>query len=259
MLKDKVDIQNLKDDRNITIDKVGVKNVRYPIVVEDRENKTQNTIANIDIFVELLHKHRGTHMSRFIKVLNEFHQENLVDNLENFLTEIKQELFADYAYTRLKFPYFIQKEAPVSKIKSYMSYDCFFEANLKDKFNLTIGVIVPITSLCPCSKEISDFGAHNQRSEVIIKVLTKDFIWLEELIEIAENNASSKIYSLLKREDEKYVTEQAYHKPAFVEDIVRDITLDLKNDKRISAFKVESENFESIHNHNAYACVKRGF
>ncbi|MCD4819750.1 MAG: GTP cyclohydrolase FolE2 [Candidatus Cloacimonetes bacterium] len=255
-MQNKIDIQSLKDERNVTINKVGVKNVRYPIIVEDRENKTQNTVANLDIFVELLHQHRGTHMSRFIQVLNEFHKENFIDKLPDFLKKIKKELDAGAAFVHIRFPYFIQKKAPVSKILSLLSYDCFFEASLIDEFSLIIGVKVPITSLCPCSKEISDYGAHSQRSEVTVRVKMEKFIWIEEIIEIVEQNSSCEIYSLLKRTDEKFVTEKAYENPKFVEDIVRDITLEFQKDKRISEFSIESENFESIHSHNAYACVK---
>ncbi|MFC1887594.1 GTP cyclohydrolase FolE2 [Candidatus Cloacimonadota bacterium] len=256
-MENKKDIQSLKDKRNITIDKVGVKNIRYPIIVDDRMNGTQNTVADLDICVELPHDHRGTHMSRFIEVLNHFHKESLIKNLETFLQELKRALNADTAYTTIKFPYFVKKTAPVSKIESLLSYNCFFEASLKDHYELVIGVEVPVTSLCPCSKEISEFGAHNQRSLVVIKAKLSKFVWLEELIELAESSASCEIYPLLKRVDEKYVTEQAYQNPVFVEDIVRELTLKLNNDERISYFEIESENFESIHNHNAYASLSR--
>ncbi|MDN5354797.1 MAG: cyclohydrolase [Candidatus Cloacimonadota bacterium] len=255
-MKGKKDIQSQNDNRNVTINKVGVKKVRYPIIVEDRENKQQNTVADLDIYVELSHLQRGTHMSRFLEVLNRFHKETIIGNLEDFMLEIKRELIADAAYARISFPYFINKQAPVSKISSYLGYDCFFEAYYKQDYDLKIGVQVPVTSLCPCSKEISDYGAHNQRSLVTLKVAYDGFVWLEELIEVVEGAASSQIYSLLKRVDEKYVTEQAYNNPRFVEDIVREITVKLKKDKRIKYFKVESENFESIHNHSAYACVE---
>jgi len=256
-MKDKIDIQSQVDKRNITIDKVGVKKVRYPIIVEDRENGIQNTVAELDIFVELPHHHRGTHMSRFIEVLNKFHKENFIKKLPDFLSEIKKSLNADASYTKIRFPYFLKKKAPVSGTESLLSYNCFFEASFHENFDLIIGVKVPVTSLCPCSKEISDFGAHSQRSLVTVKVSFDEFVWLEELIEIVEKSASSEIYPLLKRIDEKFVTETAFKNPAFVEDIVRDITLKLQEDKRIKYYRVESENFESIHNHNAYACVER--
>jgi len=253
----KIDIQSQKDIRNITIDKVGVKNIRYPIIVDDRINGTQNTVADLDICVELPHYHRGTHMSRFIEVLNRFHKESLIKHLKTFLQEIKIALKADAAYTTIKFPYFIKKKAPVSKIESLLSYNCFFEAALKQDYQLTIGVEVPVTSLCPCSKEISEFGAHNQRSLVTLKATLKEFVWLEELIELVESSASCEIYPLLKRIDEKYVTEKAYQNPVFVEDIVRELTLKIDRDSRISSYTIESENFESIHNHNAYAALSR--
>ncbi|MDO9578799.1 MAG: GTP cyclohydrolase FolE2 [Candidatus Cloacimonadales bacterium] len=256
-MKNKIDIQSLEDKRKITIDKVGVKNVRYPIIVEDRANKIQHTIADLNMFVELPHNHRGTHMSRFIEVLNHFHQENLIGKLPDFLQEMKEALNADASYITLSFPYFIKKKAPVSKTESLLSYRCFFEASLKKDFCLSIGVEVPITTLCPCSKEISDYGAHSQRSNVLVKLIFNEFIWLEEIIELVESSASCEIYPLLKRVDEKFVTEKAYDNPTFVEDVVREITLKLQKDKRIDWFLVESENQESIHNHNAYAKVER--
>lgn len=251
------DIQSEKDHRQITIDKVGVKDIRYPIIVEDRTNQTQHTVATIDIFVELPHEHRGTHMSRFLQILNSYHQETLIDNLEPFLKDIKKSLHADNAYVKIRFPYFIMKTAPVSKMTSYLDYDCEFEASLKDEFDFIIGVTIPLTTLCPCSKEISQYGAHNQRSHVTVKCRYKEFIWLEEIVDLAEKSASCEIYPLLKRVDEKHVTERAYENPMFVEDMVRDITTKLLNDERITWFSVESENFESIHNHNAYAFVEK--
>ncbi len=252
-----IDIQSEFDARKITIDKVGVKEIRFPIIVEDRMNKIQHTVATIDIFVELPHHHRGTHMSRFLEILNSYHQETLIDNLEPFLKDIQRSLQADRAYVKIKFPYFILKTAPISKLTSFLDYNCEFEASLQDKFDFIIGVTIPITTLCPCSKEISQYGAHNQRSHVTVKCRYKEFIWLEEIISYVESSASCEIYPLLKRVDEKHVTEKAYEKPMFVEDMVRDITTKLINDTRITWFSVESENFESIHNHNAYAFVQK--
>lgn len=249
------DVQNEDDDRRVTIDKVGVKGVKYPIIVEDRQNETQHTVADLDIFVELPHDHRGTHMSRFIEILNEFHERRLVSEIESFILEIKKRLNAASAFVDIEFPYFVEKSAPVSKIKSLLSYDCFFIASHKEQFEMEIGVKVPITTVCPCSKEISEYGAHNQRSIVTVSVKYRDYVWLEELIDIVESCASSEIYSLLKRPDEKYVTERGYNNPKFVEDIVRDVVVELRKDKRIISYSVESENFESIHNHNAYASV----
>ncbi len=255
-MKDKIDIQSLEDKRNVTINKVGVKNVKYPIIVDDRENKTQNTVADLDIYVELPHQHRGTHMSRFLEVLNHFHKDNFIQRLPEFLAEIKKDLNSDSAYVNIRFPYFMKKTAPVSKTSSLLSYDCSFKASSNDEFKMQLGVKVPITTLCPCSKEISENGAHSQRSEVNVVLGYDKFIWLEEVIELVESCASCEIYSLLKRVDEKYVTEKAFDNPRFVEDIVREVTVKLQKDMRVNWFKVQSENFESIHNHNAYACVE---
>ncbi|HOA30004.1 MAG TPA: GTP cyclohydrolase FolE2 [Candidatus Cloacimonadota bacterium] len=251
------DIQSQSDPRKIVIDKVGVKGLRYPIVVEDRTKGTQHTIADLNIYVELPHHMRGTHMSRFIEILHHYHTEALIANLPDFLAELKETLKAEASYIDISFPYFMTMKAPVSRIESIMTFDCVFTASLKDEYQLLIGVIVPVTSLCPCSKEISAYGAHNQRSLITIKVSYDGFVWLEELIELAQSAASCEIYSLLKRVDEKYVTEKAYNNPMFVEDVVREITLKLQDDPRILSFFVESENEESIHLHNAYAMISR--
>lgn len=251
------DIQNQTDKRQISIDKVGIKSVRYPIVVEDKTNGVQHSVADLNIYVELPHYRRGTHMSRFIEVLNRYHKDAFIGKLDAFLLELKKTMKAESAYVDISFPYFISKKAPVSGIASLLGYDCCFNASYTDAYELWIGVTVPVTTLCPCSKEISAYGAHNQRSQITIRVLYSEFIWLEELISLAESHASCEIYPLLKRPDEKFVTEKAYNNPKFVEDIVREITLELSKDKRIKRFHVESENFESIHNHNAYAMISR--
>jgi GTP cyclohydrolase I len=196
-------------------------------------------------------------MSRFIEVLNQYHKESIIGQLDKLLIDLKSQLKADAAYIDICFPYFISKNAPVSKIASLMDYQCFFNASHRDSYELWIGAIVPVTTLCPCSKEISDAGAHNQRSYITIKVRYHGFVWLEELINIAEESASCPIYPLLKRRDEKYVTEKAYANPKFVEDIVREIAQRLDSDPRIIEFYIESDNIESIHNHNAYAMVYR--
>ena len=250
------DVQNRKDTRNMKIDKVGVKNLKYPIVVQDRDNILQQTIAEIDFFVELPHYNRGTHMSRFIEVLNKYHQHDLIENLPEILKTIKKKLSADRAYINLKFPYFVRKKAPVSKIESLLNYEAIFLASYEDDFKLSIGVEVPITTVCPCSKEMSDYGAHNQRSVVKVQLKYDKFIWLEEIIEYVEKTASCEVYPLLKRVDEKHVTEKGYDNPKFVEDIVRDLAIALKKDGRITAFQISSENYESIHNHNAYASIE---
>ncbi len=251
------DLQSMNDVRQVAIDKVGVKGLRYPIVVEDRQDGTQHSVGDLDIYVDLPHHIRGTHMSRFIEILNHYHTEALIGKLPDFLSELKASLKAQAAYIDISFPYFMRKQAPVSGIASLLSYECYFSASLKEVYDLQIGVKVPVTTLCPCSKEISQYGAHNQRSYIFIKVSYQGFVWLEELIELAESAASCEIYPLLKRPDEKYVTEKAYENPRFVEDIVREITLKLEADSRILGFCVESENAESIHLHNAYAMIHR--
>lgn len=250
------DIQNQKDTRNIFINKVGVKDLKYPVVLEDRENGKQHTVANVNMFVELPRHYRGTHMSRFVEILNNYHRETIIDNLENLLLEMKRKLDAKVAYIEFEFPYFITKKAPVSKKISQMSYQCKFDGSYGDEFIMEMVVKVPVQTLCPCSKEISDFGAHNQRAYVTINAVYSEFIWLEELIEVAERSGSAELYSLLKREDEKYVTEKAYQNPKFVEDVVRNISSELKGNPRIISYKVEADSMESIHNHNAYAMVK---
>jgi len=251
------DLQASPDTRRITIDKVGVKGIQYPIIVDDRASNTQATVAELNAYVELPHYKRGTHMSRFLEVLNRYHKENLIPRIGDFLLELKTSLRAEAAYVDMAFPYFIEKKAPVSGISSLLNYSCFFRASFKAELDLWIGVKVPVTTLCPCSKEISEAGAHNQRSTISIEARYSDFVWLEELIELAERSASCEIYPLLKRVDEKYVTERAYSNPKFVEDIVRDIALSLDADERITDYLIESENYESIHNHNAYAMIKR--
>ncbi|MBC8312754.1 MAG: GTP cyclohydrolase I FolE2 [Candidatus Cloacimonetes bacterium] len=255
-MKKMKDIQNLSDKRKIGINKVGVNGLKYPIVLEDRKQGKQNTVATINMYVELPHHYRGTHMSRFVEILNNYHEETIVDNIENLLTEMKEKLKANVSYIELKFPYFIKKKAPISGQESLMSYNCQFDAHLEKKFVFEMAVTVPVLTLCPCSKEISESGAHNQRTYVTAKITFDEFIWLEELIEIIEKSGSAEVYSLLKREDEKFLTEKSYQNPKFVEDVVREIAKKLKNNNKITSYKVEAESIESIHNHNAYAMVK---
>lgn len=251
------DVQSRKDTRNIVIDKVGVKGIKYPIIVKDKNKETQSTIAIVNMYVELPHHFKGTHMSRFIEVLNEYRGQINLSVLSQILDKIKTKLDADRAHIEMSFTYFIEKTAPVSNAKGFMDYECSLRGDAKkdNSKDFLLTVKIPVTSLCPCSKEISIEGAHNQRSIVTIATRMKKFIWIEDIIAIAENCASSQIYSILKREDEKYVTEKAYNNPMFVEDIVREIALHLKDDPNIIWFKIESENFESIHNHSAYACI----
>jgi GTP cyclohydrolase IB len=251
------DIQNHKDHRNIDIDQVGVKDIRYPITVLDKNNGKQQTVASINMYVNLPRQYKGTHMSRFVEVLNEHSKRISLQNFSEILQEVKTRLNAESAHMEISFPYFINKMAPVTGSEGLMEYNCCFRGNLNKGLDIVTIINVPISTLCPCSKEISEYGAHNQRGIVTLKVRFKKFIWIEDLIKMVEEAASSEVYSVLKREDEKFVTEKAYQNPKFVEDIVRDIALQLNNDPNITWFAVESENFESIHNHNAYAYIEK--
>jgi GTP cyclohydrolase I len=252
------DVQNKPDTRHIAIDKVGIKDIRHPVLVKDRSQGVQHTIANFAMFVELPHNFKGTHMSRFVEILNSHEPEISVESFRNMLQEMSERLEARTGHIEMGFPYFINKAAPVSGVKSLMDYQVTFIGEIHDGHDvMTIKVIVPVTSLCPCSKEISQYGAHNQRSHVTLTVRTNTFVWIEDLIDLVESQASCELYGLLKRPDEKYVTERAYENPKFVEDMVRDVAARLNADERIDAYIVESENFESIHNHSAYAMIER--
>jgi GTP cyclohydrolase I len=253
------DIQNRKDHRNIGIDKVGVKNIRYPITVLDRTHGRQQTVANINMYVNLPKEFKGTHMSRFIEILNEYHGEIHIRNFAAILETMKNRLQAESAHLEITFPYFIEKKSPVSSASGLMEYGCRLDGSLSGEqvHDLVAEIRVPITTVCPCSKEISDFGAHNQRGIVRLAVRFQRFVWLEELIHIIEAEASCDVYSVLKRPDEKYVTEKAHQNPKFVEDVVRDIASRLEEDSNITWYSVDSENFESIHNHSAYAFIER--
>jgi GTP cyclohydrolase I len=250
------DIQNNIDYRNIDIDQVGVKKIRYPITVLDKDMGEQQTVAEINMYVNLPRYYKGTHMSRFVEILNEHSRRISLQNFSEILEHVKERLNAESAHMEITFPYFISKSAPVTGIEGLMEYRCTFKGSLNKGSDLVIMIRVPISTLCPCSREISDFGAHNQRGEVRLQVRFKKFVWIEDLIKLVEESASSDVYSVLKREDEKYVTERAYQNPKFVEDIVRDIAFKLKKDDNITWFAVESENYESIHNHNAYARIE---
>jgi GTP cyclohydrolase IB len=255
-----VDVQSMHDPRQIEIDKVGVKNVKYPIIVLDKENGFQHTIATIDMYVNLPHNYKGTHMSRFVEILHSNQSMINMKNFPNILKEMKERLKAESAHLEVRFPYFMRKEAPVTKSPGYLEYMCGFRgfmngSGLMKEF--VVSVSVPINTLCPCSKEISDFGAHNQRGIVKVDVRFRKFFWIEDLIGTVEGCASSDIYSVLKREDEKYVTEMAFNNPKFVEDVVRDVAETLSKNENITWFAIEAENFESIHNHSAYANLER--
>jgi GTP cyclohydrolase I len=251
------DVQSERDYRRIEIDKVGVKNLRYPIVLSDKAHKRQHTVANINLYVNLPHEFRGTHLSRFIEVLNRFRREIAVTNIGTILKAVKTELSAESAHVEMEFPYFIEKPAPVSGESGLMEYTCRFIGVLEDKVHILLGVTVPVTTLCPCSKEMAKAGAHNQRGEISVLVRFKGFLWLEDVIELVENCGSSPVYSLLKREDEKYVTEQAYENPVFVEDVVRNCAEKLEAHPNITWYSAEVLSHESIHNHDAYAYIEK--
>ena len=252
------DVQNYPDSRKIAIDKVGIKAIRHPVKVLDKTGGVQHTIATFGMYVYLPHHFKGTHMSRFIEILNGNEREFSVESFEQMLRLMVVKLEAESGHVEMNFPYFVNKKAPASGVQSLMDYDVTFIGEIKNgKYLQTMKVLVPCTSLCPCSKKISQYGAHNQRSHVTITVRTNAFVWIEDVIAIAEENASSQLYGLLKRPDEKYVTEKAYENPKFVEDLVRDVAAALNTDARIDAYVVEAENFESIHNHSAYALIER--
>ena len=252
------DVQNSEDTRKLSIDKVGIKAIRHPVRVAERGGGTQHTIAMFNMYVGLPHQFKGTHMSRFVEILNAHEREISVDTFKVMLNEMVERLEAQSGHIEMNFPYFVNKSAPVSGVQSLMDYDVTFVGEVdKGQKCFKMKVVVPVTSLCPCSKQISEYGAHNQRSHVTITARTKGFVWIEELIELAERHASSELYGLLKRPDEKYVTERAYDNPRFVEDLVREIAADLNRDPRIDSYVVESENFESIHNHSAYALIEK--
>lgn len=319
-----IDIQNSKDTREIPLQKVGIKDLKYPVRVLDKVNKFQQTTANVNLFVNLPHNYKGTHMSRFIEIFHRNRNELGMKNFLAMLEEIRQSLDAEKAYGSMTFPFFMTKCAPVSSSESIMNYVCTYEGEVQkisantesapltsevcgeaedfsctsevcgqtEKFSANskifgqtensllfskiscetknplsakseikqkffVKIQIPITTLCPCSKAISKYGAHNQRGIVSVKLQNKSFFWIEDVIELVENCASSGLYSILKRPDEKFVTEHAYENPRFVEDIVREVYMALKNfnksEKPFTSFSVECENFESIHNHNAYA------
>ncbi len=252
------DVQSSADSRHIPINKVGIKDIRHPIRVRDRSGGEQHTIATFNMYVDLPHNFKGTHMSRFVEILNQHEREITVESFKEMLTEMSERLGARSGHIEMRFPYFIAKKAPVSGVQSLLDYDVTFIGERQNNHNsLRIRIVIPVTSLCPCSKEISEYGAHNQRSHVTVNCRTRGFIWLEELIDVVERQASSELFGLLKRPDEKYVTERAYDNPKFVEDMGRDFAVKLNADERVRAYSVESENFESIHNHSAYAMVER--
>lgn len=256
------DVQNTKDERGIDIQRVGVKDVEVPLIIQRKDDENQTVYARATLSAALLKDYKGTHMSRFIEILNEYSEKNILGiDIKALLKDILKRLSTDCAYIKFDFKYFINKKAPISSLVSPVGYDCFFEGMIsKDSYRFYLGVSTPVTTLCPCSKEISHASAHNQRAVIKIKVSYPEdkHIWLEDLISLAESCGSSQIYSLLKREDEKYVTEKAYDNPKFVEDVLRDVVLKLQANTFINWFEVEVEAFESIHNHSAFAMKRCG-
>jgi len=252
------DVQNSEDTRHLPINKVGIKDIRHPVRIRDRSGGEQHTIASFNMYVNLPHNFKGTHMSRFVEILNQHEREISVQSFKDMLTEMTERLEAESGHIEMNFPYFVNKTAPVSGVQSLLDYDVtFLGASNGNQHETTLKVVVPVTSLCPCSKKISDRGAHNQRSHVTVTIKTREFVWIEDIIDAVESIASCELYGLLKRPDEKYVTERAYDNPKFVEDMVRDIAAHMNQDSRITAYVVESENFESIHNHSAYALIEK--
>lgn len=252
------DVQGAQDTRRIPIDRVGIKGIRHPVRVKDRSHGEQHTIATFNMYVSLPENFKGTHMSRFVEILNNHEYEISVESFRGMLGEMTGLLDAKSGHIEMSFTYFVEKKAPVSGVTSLMDYAVSLIGEIEDGVShIDIRVEVPVTSLCPCSKTISDYGAHNQRSHVTVTARTQGFVWIEELIELVEKEASCELYGLLKRPDEKYVTERAYDNPKFVEDMVRDVAGRLNADERITGYTIESENFESIHNHSAYALVQK--
>jgi GTP cyclohydrolase I len=253
------DKQSERDHRELRIDKVGVRGLRFPIQVRDREHSVQNTVATIGMFVDLPKEFKGTHMSRFIEVLNAHGSVIHVENIREILHALQKKFHAATSHLEIEFPYFMIKKSPESRQESVMDYVARFDAaacGLEVDFVLTVKAHV--TTLCPCSKAIARYGAHNQRGLVTVALRFTKPVWIEDVVAMIESSASSELYALLKRQDEKAVTERAYENPVFVEDLVRNVALKLNAHPLVTRYKVEAENFESIHNHNAYACIEKG-
>ncbi len=253
------DIQQERDHRELPIDKVGVRNLRFPIRIRDKAHAHQDTIATIGMFVDLPHHFKGTHMSRFIEVLNAHGNVVHVENISEILSAMQERLDAQTAHLEMDFPFFLEKAAPVTGKTGLLDYGARFDATATGTdIDFVLEVRAHVTTLCPCSKAISVHGAHNQRGEVTVQLRTSETVWIEDVIELIESSASSELYSLLKRPDEKHVTERAYENPVFVEDLVRNVATRLNAHPDVTWYKVEAENFESIHNHNAYASIEKG-
>jgi GTP cyclohydrolase I len=253
------DKQSERDHRQLRIDKVGVRGLRFPIQIRDKAHSLQNTVATIGMFVDLPKEFKGTHMSRFIEVLNAHGNVVHVENIPDILHAMQRKLHAERSHLEMEFPFFLEKRAPVSGMSSVMDYVARFDATAIGKeIDFVLTVKANVTTLCPCSKAISAYGAHNQRGEVVVQIRSTRAIWIEDLIAMVESSASSELFALLKRQDEKSVTERAYENPVFVEDLVRNVAVKLNAHPDVTWYKVEAENQESIHNHNAYACIEKG-
>jgi GTP cyclohydrolase I len=253
------DIQKQRDHRELRIDKVGVRDLRFPIRIRDKAHAHQDTIATIGMFVDLPHHFKGTHMSRFIEVLNAHGNVVHVENIPDILRAMQKRLDSQTAHLEMDFPFFLEKSAPVTGQTGLMDYQARFDATANgDEIDFVLEVRTNVTTLCPCSKAISAEGAHNQRGLVTVQLRSEETVWIEDVITLVEQSASCELYSLLKRPDEKYVTEAAYANPVFVEDLVRNVATHLNALPHVTWYKVEAENFESIHNHNAYACIEKG-
>jgi GTP cyclohydrolase IB len=253
------DMQSRRDHRELRIDKAGVRGLRFPIQVRDKANSVQNTVATIGMYVDLPKEFKGTHMSRFVEALNEHGNVIHVENIRDILHSLQKRLHSATSHLEIEFPYFMAKTSPVSRKQSLMDYVARFDAAAcGDEIDFVLTVKVHVTTLCPCSKAIARYGAHNQRGLVTVALRFKQIVWIEDVVAMVESSASSELYALLKRQDEKYVTERAYENPVFVEDLVRNVALKLNAHPRVMWYRVEAENFESIHNHSAYACIEKG-
>ena len=252
------DVQNHAPSVALNIDRVGVRGLEFPLRVRDREAGSQQTVARVDLGVDLPSAFKGTHMSRFVEALEDWNEDISYQSVRRLLESVKQRLGAERAFVHFAFPYFMRKAAPASASPSLLSYACTLTGELAENGQFfVLGLEVPVMTVCPCSKAISDEGAHSQRALVRMQIRMKGFSWLEEFIEMAEASASSAVYTLLKRQDEKYVTEHAFACPVFVEDVVRNVAQRLSEHQHVEWFSVEVESMESIHNHNAFACIER--
>lgn len=252
-----VDVQSRHDDRALAIDWVGVKGLHYPITVLDRARGKQQTVGMITMLVRLPQEQKGTHMSRFVEILGEHHTKITLASVQSMLQEMQRRLGSERARIEVRFPYFITKKAPVTGAPGLVGYNVQLAGRTGIRDRMELLVEVPVTTLCPCSKEISEGGAHNQRGVVSVLVRLQGMLWLEELVEMVERCASCEVYSVLKRPDEKYVTERAYKHPVFVEDLLRDIAAELMQRDVVEHFVIEVETIESIHDHNAYGYLSR--